>query len=49
MSEKSVRYEVYIPAGMVPAVEEYCDENGVSGSQAFRSLMQKRLEQEGYL
>lgn len=41
---KSVKYEVYVPTGMVPHIEEYCEENNLSASEAFRESMKDELE-----
>jgi metal-responsive CopG/Arc/MetJ family transcriptional regulator len=46
---KSVKYEVYIPTGMVAEVEQYCNEHSMSGSEAFREAMKNELESGGYL
>jgi hypothetical protein len=46
---KSVKYEVYIPSGMTPQIEAYCNETSMSASEAFREAMKAELETEGYL
>jgi len=39
----TTEYKVYVPAEMVPRINEYCEENGMKASEAFREAMRKEL------
>ena len=43
---KSVQYAVYVPTGMVPEIESYCNEHSLTASEAFREAMADKLAGE---
>lgn len=42
-----VSYRVYVDPGMVPLIEQLCDEHDLSQSAAFREAMRQKLQREG--
>jgi len=39
-------YSVYAPVSIVPKVEEYCEKNDLSHSEAFLEAMRRELQRE---
>lgn len=45
----TANYDVYVSdAGLIALIEEYCEDNDLSESEAFREAMRHRLATEGY-
>ncbi len=47
---QEARYQVYVSNPTFTAcIEEYCNENDLSDSEAFREAMREKLEREGVI
>lgn len=40
----SAEYAVYVPSDMAATIEEYCDDQDLNASEAFREAMRNQLQ-----